>query len=110
MVLPLSAGAPVPRGGLSGLLEFLPILLLKKYMRRRSYLRHKFVAQPNRLAKRMIVPEIVVEGDLTPTVKAMAQYLDNKELRLRTGAELKKVMGAGQGAARRMAEIIAELL
>ncbi|MCR5661531.1 MAG: hypothetical protein K6G50_05325 [bacterium] len=110
MVLPLSAGAPVPRGGLSGLLEYIPLLILKKYMRRRSYLRHKFVAQPNRLAKRMIVPEIVVEGDMTPPVKAMAQYLEDKELWSRTGAELKKVMGAGRGAARRMAEIAAELL
>jgi lipid-A-disaccharide synthase len=110
MVVGLSASAPIPRGGLGGVLDMLPILpLLKRFLRRKTYRRLVFVAQPNRLAGRALVPEVVVQRDLDVLVRPLVELLEDPEGRRRLGMELQGVMGGGRGASERMAELILEV-
>ncbi len=110
MVVGLSASAPIPRGGLGGVLDLLPLLpLLKRFLRRKTYRRLVFAAQPNRLAGRAVVPEVVVDGDLEVLVRPLVELLADHEGRRRLGLELQEVMGGGRGACARMAELILEV-
>lgn len=108
MVVVMSASAPVPRGGLGGLLDALPLCpALKRLLRRKTYRRFGLVAQPNRLAGRALVPEVVLERDLQPAVDPLLGFFRDPEGREALGRELEAVMG-GRGACSRMAELILE--
>jgi lipid A disaccharide synthetase len=110
MVVGLSASAPIPRGGLGGVLDMLPILpMLKRSLRHKTYRRLVFVAQPNRLAGRALVPEAVVQRDLEALVRPLVELLEDPEGRRRLGLELQRIMGGGRGASERMAELILEV-
>lgn len=110
MVVGLSASAPIPRGGLGGVLDMLPILpLIKRFLRRKTYRRLVYVAQPNRLAGRALVPEVVVQRDLEVLVRPLVELLGDPGGRRRLGLELQEVMGGGRGACARMAELILEV-
>lgn len=109
MVVCLSAEAPIPRGGLGGVVDLLPwCILLKRYLRMRSYQRHGFAAQPNRLAKRMIVPEVIVKDDLKVFVEPIVSLLSSESERKAMANELRREMDDGQGASERMAKLILE--
>ena len=111
MVVGLSPSAPIPRGGLGGVLDRLPLFpLLKRLLRWRTYRRLRYVAQPNRLAGRALVPEVVVEQDLGVLVRPLVALLEDPEGRQRLGQELQAVMGGGRGACARMAKLILEVV
>ena len=108
MVVVMSASAPVPRGGLGGILDAMPLSpCLKRRLRRKTYRRFVHVAQPNRLAGRAVVPEVVVERDLQVVVRPLLELLGDPGRRQALGAELQALMG-GRGACARMAELILE--
>ena len=111
MAVALSSVVPFPRGGLGGLVDKLPGLeSLKRYMRSRSYRSYRFASQPNRIAERQVVPEIVVKDDMYKLIEPLLLWLTDEEARLAVSRDLKAVMGSSDGAARKMAEAIADLV
>lgn len=111
MVAALSNVVPFPRGGLGGIIDKLPgFESLKRYMRTRSYRSYRFASQPNRIAERQVVPEIVVKDDMFELIEPLLRWLRDEEARLAVSRDLKAVMGASDGAARKMAEAIADLV
>lgn len=107
MVVAMSANAPVPQGGIGGLLDLLPLGgIVKRRLRHGVKRRLGFVAQPNRLAGRLLVPEIVAE-ELEDVVGPLVDLLRDPERRRALGRELEGLTG-GRGACGRMAELILE--
>lgn len=107
MVVTMSANAPIPRGGLGGVLDVLPLGgALKRRLRWEAKRKMGFVAQPNRLAGRLLVPEIVAER-IEDVVEPLVDLLLDSERRTALGAELQTLTG-GRGACARMAELILE--
>ncbi|HXE71221.1 MAG TPA: hypothetical protein VNO81_01060 [Candidatus Nitrosotenuis sp.] len=106
MVVCLSTRVPVPRGGLGGLLDLLPLHRLTRGLRQRAYRRRRYLAQPNRLAGRMLVPEVVVD-DLEQLAQPLLEMLRQPERRARLAADLRQLL-QGEGASRRMAGLILE--
>ncbi|MBI3930132.1 MAG: hypothetical protein HY319_31640 [Armatimonadetes bacterium] len=106
MVITLHPLAHVGGGGLSGLLEFLPLgKVLKSRLRRRKYSRLRFTAHPNIIAQRHVVPEIVIGKDLEEVQRTLLELIDRPEQRLRLGQELRGLMGPA-GAADKMARTL----
>lgn len=111
MVVGLSADAFVPRGGLGGIIDKLPLLQgLKRWLRRRSYARHKFAALPNRIAGRAIIPEVIVQNDLAVLSEPLLELIRSEDKRRQTAAELIRAMGVSDGAGERMADTILDLV
>lgn len=107
MVVTMSANAPVPRGGIGGVLDVLPLGgAVKRRLRIGTKNRMGFVAQPNRLAGRLVVPEVVAER-IEDVVEPLVEMLLDPERRRALGAELQALTG-GRGACARMAELILE--
>lgn len=111
MVVGLSSAAPYPRGGLGGLLDKLPIMdSVKKYLRYKSYLRQGFAAQPNRVAQKMVVPEIVVGRDSLVLAEPILEWLRDEERCLAKGRELSEIMGNLSEAGANIAKTILGVL
>ena len=111
MAVALSNVVPFPRGGLGGIIDKLPGLeSLKRYMRTRSYRSYRFASQPNRIACRQVVPEIIVKDNMFELIEPLLRWLTDEEARLAVSRDLKAVMGASDGAARKLAEIVADLV
>ncbi|MGM9998226.1 MAG: lipid-A-disaccharide synthase [Candidatus Bruticola sp.] len=111
MVIGLSADASLPRGGLGGLLEQIPILSkLKRRLRLRSYERHGFAAIPNRIASRVVVPEILVKKDTSVLAQPILDWIENPEKCARVSQDLKDTMKTTEGAGERMADLILSLV
>lgn len=105
-VVPLSDRVPIGGGGLLGILDRLPGLrALKKTLRYRKYHRLPFLALPNRLAGRAVVPEFFVRDDLEDLFDFLVALLDNAAERQRIGEEARAVMGP-PGAAKKLVEAI----
>jgi len=103
-VVPLSYRVPVGGGGILGLLDRLPGLGFLKYLlRERKRKKLTFVALPNQLAGRQVIPEFFVRDDLTDLVDFVANLLGDEERRTAMGREAQAVMGE-PGAARRVVE------
>lgn len=106
MVTVVSARAPLPRGGVGGLMELLPVGRLKDRLRVKEYLKFPYgVAQPNLRAKKKLVPEVILEDSLAELVEVLSGLLTGDERRLRLAEELRELMGA-RGAGRRFGELI----
>ncbi|MGM9992361.1 MAG: lipid-A-disaccharide synthase [Candidatus Bruticola sp.] len=111
MVVGLSADASLPRGGLGGLFERMPVLSkLKSYLRLRSYARHGFAAIPNRIASRAIVPEVLVKKDTSVLAQPILEWIETPEKYARVSQDLKDTMRTTEGAGKRMAELILGLV
>lgn len=109
-VVPLSAKAPVGGGGLLGILERLPGLKpLKRYLRVRKKNRLKFVALPNQLAGRMVMPEFIVQDDLLDLSDFLRELLKDPVRQRAIGEEAREVMGPA-GAAERLVDALEELV
>jgi len=93
-------------GGLSGLLERLPLPnRLKSYLRKRKHRRLKLTALPNQKAGRMLVPELVLTDSLEPLTSLLRRWVEEPQEVERRRNELQGVMGE-PGATRRLAEWI----
>ncbi|MBQ7529174.1 lipid-A-disaccharide synthase [bacterium] len=111
MVVGLSSAAPYPRGGLGGLLDKLPIMeSIKKYLRHKSYLRQGFAAQPNRVAQKMVIPEIVVGRDSLVLAEPILEWLKDEDKCLAKGRELSELMGNLNEAGSNIAKTILNVL
>lgn len=93
-------------GGLSGLLERLPLPnRWKSVLRKRKYRRLKMTALPNQKAGRMIAPELVLTNSLEPLTSQLRKWVEDPQEVERRRSELQGVMGE-PGATLRLAEWI----
>lgn len=105
-VVPLSARVPVGGAGILGLLDRLPGLgFLKERLRKRKADRLRLIALPNQLAGRKVMPEFLVDDELSNLFEFMSGLLENPQERERIGREAQGVMG-GIGAADRFVDLI----
>lgn len=108
MLVCMTWKAPIPRGGLGFITNFLPLYSSLRQKLLKSMLRKlRFTALPNILAGRMVVPEIVVEDSATEISDVAVELLQDPQARARVTAELTEILGR-KGAAERMAEAILE--
>jgi lipid-A-disaccharide synthase len=109
-VIPITDRVPVGGGGLLGLLDRLPGFgKLKVYLKHRKYRRLKFLALPNQLAGRMVMPELFIRDDLSDLFDFLAQLLENAAELSRIGNEAREVMGP-PGAAERFVHTVESIL
>lgn len=110
MVLVLSTRAPLPRGGLGGLLDLMPLGAWKEQLRLKEYLRFPHgVAQPNLRARRKLVPEVILQDSLDPLISVLGELARDSERRAQISRELRVLMGV-PGAGERLADQILETL
>jgi lipid-A-disaccharide synthase len=106
MITVVSARAPLPRGGLGGLIELLPVGRLKDRLRVKEYLKFPWgVAQPNLRARRKLVPEVILQDSLAELVQTGAGWLTDDRQRQQLSRELRALMGE-TGAWPRLAAVI----
>jgi len=106
MVVAMSWRARIPRGGVASLLGALPMASLVRREFLRSILRKvRYVALPNVIAQREIVPEVRVEHEPGEISRVAADLLLDAERREEIGRELRSLMGSG-GASDRIADVI----
>lgn len=109
-VVPLSSKVPVGGGGLLGILERLPGLAgIKGRLKARKHRRLSWLALPNQIAGRMVMPEFMVDDGLQNLVDELVSLLTEPHRREEIGREAREVMGTGGGAAR-LVEIFEEML
>ncbi len=107
-IITLHALARIGGGGLSALLELLPIGSgFKKRLREKKYRRLRYTALPNIKAKRMLIPEIVIKDSLTPLKDLIIDLLEDKPKRVAIAKELQNIMGP-PGASAIMARILTD--
>lgn len=95
-------------GGLSGLLERLPLPnRWKTPLRMRRHRRLGFTALPNQRAGRFIAPEVVLDRSMDPLTQHLRRWFQDPEEVARIRAQLRGVMGE-PGATRRLAEWMIE--
>lgn len=110
-VVGLSSSVPFPRGGLGGMLDALPgVEAIKRYLRTRAYRRHRFAAQPNRLAGYQLVPEVVVEHDASVLAAPLLDWYQDEPARQQLAQKLRTVMGESCGAYSSLADLILECM
>lgn len=106
MVTVLSSRAPLPRGGLGGLVELLPVGSLKERFRQKEYLKFPYgVAQPNLRARRKFLPEVILGDSLVELAEVVSGLLVDDERRAQLSHELRDLMGS-TGAGARLVEMI----
>lgn len=108
---PLAHPERIPLEGVVGLLGEIPLLgrELKRRLIPRALAKVDFLAWPNRLAGRSIVPEI--RGDITPDdlARAAGELLKNQDRRKTMAVLLKEAVGPS-GAALKLTEVVREVL
>ncbi len=109
-VIPLSTRVPVGGGGLLGVLDRLPGLeSLKRRLKARKAKKLAYIALPNQIAGRKVVPEFYVRNDLEDLFDFLSHLLDNAAERDRIGREARAVMGP-PGSAERFVDMIETIL
>ena len=113
-VVPLSDKAPVGGGGLLGLLDRMPGLLpglsrIKRWMKNRKKNRLTYVALPNQLADREVMPEFWVRDDLSNLAEILIDLARDPERRRRIGEDAQNVMGP-PGASGRVVDVLESIL
>lgn len=99
-VVPLSPRVPVGGGGLLGILERFPGFdALKGYLKARKHRRISWLALPNQIAGRMVMPEFMVDDGLDNLVGELTTLLSEPERRREIGRDAQAVMGSPGGAA-----------
>lgn len=105
-VVTLHALAFLGGGGLSGIMERLPLpSAWKAPLRRRKLRRLRFTSLPNQVAGRAIAPEVVLQSSLDPLVNQFQRWVEDPEEVARIRQQLQGVMGQ-PGATTRLAEWI----
>lgn len=105
-VVPLNERVPVGGGGLLGLLDRLPGLgRLKNWLKHRKRRRLRYLALPNQLAGRAVMPEFMVRDDLLDLSDFVNQLLHDRSRLEVIGREAREVMGP-PGAADRLVDAI----
>jgi len=103
-VITLHALAYLAGGGLSGIIERLPLPSKWKVpLRQRKLRRLRFASLPNQVAGRAIVPELILESSLQPLVEQLTQWVEDPEEVERIRQQLREIMGQ-PGATTRLAE------
>jgi hypothetical protein len=93
-------------GGLSGIIERLPLPSAWKIpLRRRKLRRLRFTSLPNQVAGQAIAPEIIVSSSLDPLTEQIQRWVEDPEEVARIRQQLQGVMGQ-PGATTRLAEWI----
>lgn len=93
-------------GGLSGIIERLPLPSAWKIpLRRRKLRRLRFTALPNQVAGEAITPELIVSSSLNPLSEQIQRWVEDPEEVARIRQQLQGVMGQ-PGATTRLAEWI----
>lgn len=109
-VVPLSEKAPVGGAGILGLIDRLPGLKgLKQRLKLKKFHRHRFLALPNQIAEREVIPEFFVDDDLSNLYTLIRRLLNDRAERERIGREAREVMGDG-GAAQRLVDQLESLV
>jgi hypothetical protein len=109
-VVPLHPLAYIGGGGLSGLLERLPLpSAWKVASRQRKHRRLRFTALPNQRAGRAVVPEILLSKSVDPLRDQLLQWLEEPAEVERIRADFRGLMGP-PGASTRLAEWMIELV
>lgn len=107
MIVSATWRAKIPRGGLTGFLGSLPLgSFFKKKLLYWILRRIKFMALPNQIAGREIVPELVVEQKASEVTNVAANLLNNKELREKISHELICITSGKQDASTKIADLI----
>jgi len=105
-VVTLHALAFLGGGGLSGIIERLPLPSAWKVpIRRRKLRRLRFTSLPNQVAGQAIAPEVIVQSSLDPLVEQLQHWVEDPEEVARIRQQLQGVMGQ-PGATTRLAEWI----
>ena len=105
-VVPLSYRVPVGGGGLLGIVDRLPgLTLVQDQLRRRKKQQLKFVALPNQIAGRSIVPELMVQDNLENLVELLSSLLQNPSRRREIADQSREVMGP-VGASEKLLQLI----
>ena len=113
-VVPLSDKAPVGGGGLLGLLDRMPGLLpglsgVKRWMKNRKKNRLTYLALPNQLANREVMPEFWVHDDLSNLIEILIDLACDPERRRLIGEDAQSVMGP-PGASGRFVDVLEGIL
>jgi lipid A disaccharide synthetase len=110
VVLPLNNAEEIPLDGLAGFLGGVPLVgrCLKRAAVLAAAKRTEYVAQPNRKAGRLLVPEIRGELDPDDVVEPALALLREPQRRQRMSRQLREVMGEA-GAADRLAKAIVDV-
>jgi|GEM_PF-549499 len=107
MIVSATWRAKIPRGGLTGFLGSLPLgSFLKKKLLYWILRRIKFMALPNQIADKEIVPEIIVEQKASEVTNVAANMLNNKDLREKISRELIEITSGKQDASTKIADLI----
>ncbi len=99
--------ARVPPIGLGPLFNILPPIPLRKQIYFQFVNKLRFIALPNLIAGRKIVPEINVEESSSEITEVVVNLLKDSKLRKAMGDELKRIMGEG-GASDKISNYILE--
>jgi len=109
MVVACSWKARIPGGGLGFIINKLPLSRFRRSLMYGAFRRHRFMALPNQIAEREIVPEVRVEENSSEITKVALDLIRNEKLRKEMGTELKNIMGTS-GAVKNISNAIAEIL
>lgn len=109
VLVPFSAARQIPLSGLAGMVASIPLAgpALKEAWLRRRGAGGRLLAWPNRIAGRMIAPELV--GDITPVeaAEAVLKLINDEPRRKAMGEALAQISSlAPEGAAARIADEI----
>lgn len=111
MIVSATWRAKIPRGGLTGFLGSLPLgSFFRKKLLYWILKRIKFMALPNQIAEKEIVPEIVVEQKASEVTNVAASLLANEDLRKKISYELIDITSGKQDASTKIAELITNAL
>lgn len=98
-VVPLSPRVPVGGGGLLGVLERIPGLgVFKGYLKARKHRRITWLALPNQIAGRMVMPEFMVDDHLENLIEELSYLLSESGRREEIASDARTVMGPAGGA------------
>lgn len=93
MIVSSTWRAKIPRGGLTG---FFGSLLLSRYLRKKFLFgvlkRIKFTALPNQIARKKIVPEVIVDKSTSEVTGIAEDLLKDEKMRKNISVELEKVI------------------
>lgn len=111
MIVASTWRAKIPRGGLTGFIGALPLgSFFRKKLLYWILKRIKFTALPNQIAKKEIVPEIIVEQEAREVTNVAQEILSNRQMRDKMSRELIEITTGKQDASSRIAGLILKAL
>ena len=111
VTIPLNYPEEIPLEGPAQLLSKVPVLgrQIKKRVLPKFLAKIKYTAWPNRLAREMLVPELIGRLSVEEVARTTLELLMDEPKRLKTAERLRELAGA-PGAAQRLVGLIREVL